>query len=108
MSGFVLRQPFNKLWTKLPKRNGITVMGLMPINGSGITLAGMRFRKAKQTPTRWKQIMLNCVTTWLGWFVNLAAFLVVRMLWSVPCVYLFFASIAGNFISNVFLVMPLM
>ena len=77
----------------------------MPTSGSGITSVATKFRKARRIPIRWKLITLNSVTTWLGWLESLVVFLVARMRWSVPYVYLFTASTVGNFTNSVFLPM---
>jgi len=60
------------------------------------------FPKPRQTPIRWKPIMLNYFTTWHARLAELVVFLVVRMLWSVPCACLSFASTAGSCINDVF------
>ena len=70
----------SSIWLmKRPKQNGITVMALMPINGSGITLADMKSHEAKPIHTQLKQTMLNCVITWHVWLADRVASLAVHM-----------------------------
>jgi len=49
--------------------------------------------------------MPNCVTIWLAWLANHAAFLDVRMRSNVLYDYSCIVSTAGNFTSNVFQIM---
>jgi hypothetical protein len=87
---------------KRQRQIGITATGLMLINDSGITLAGMKFQRARLT-----RIQLNSVIIWLVSLVDRIAFLVVHMRWGALCVFLFIVSMVGNFIDNVFLVIQL-
>jgi hypothetical protein len=92
--------------TKRRKQNSTTVMGLMPTHGFGITLADMKFRKARRILIPSKPIMPNSVTTLPASLANLVVFLGVRMHLNVHCAYLFMPSTAGNFISNAFRITP--
>ena len=68
----------------------------------GITLAGTKPLKARQTRTRWKPIMRNCVTTWRVSRATHVALRSVLMRWNALCDCLCTVSTAGNCISNVF------
>lgn len=83
-------------------------MVLMLTNGSGITLAGTKFQKARLIPIQSKQIMLNYVIILLAWLENRVVFLDVLMHLNVRCVYSSTVSTAGNFTNNIFRIMPLM
>jgi hypothetical protein len=87
---------------KHQRQSGITVMGLMHISGSGITLAGTKFQRARLTPIQSKEIMLNSVIISLALLVDRVAFLVARLRLSAPCAFSFILSMAGNFINSVF------
>jgi len=87
---------------KHPRQSGIPVTGLMLTSGSGITLAGTKFQRARLTRIQSKEIMLNSVTTWLALLADRVASLVARMRLSALCVFLFIVSMPGNFINNVF------
>jgi hypothetical protein len=63
------------------KRSGISVMALMPIHAFGITLADMKFLKAKTILILWKGIMQNYVIISLVWLASRAAFRVVWKLY---------------------------
>jgi hypothetical protein len=76
-------------------------MGLMPINGFGITLVGMKYQSARQIPIRWKLVMLSYVTTLRDWHVNLAVSLDVLMRWNVLYACLSSVSTADNSINSV-------
>ena len=82
------------------RQNGITVTGSMLTNGSGITLAGMKFQRANRKLTPLKETMQNCVIIWPASLANHVAFLGAPMHWNVPCAYLFIVSTAGNFTNN--------
>ena len=58
------------LSTKRQKRNSITVMGLMPTSGFGITLADMKSPKASPIPIQSKQTMQNYDIIWLAWLAS--------------------------------------
>lgn len=64
-------------------------MGLMPIAGFGITLAGMKSLQAKWTPIQWKPITLSCVIIWPVSLANHVAFLAARMRSNALYVYSF-------------------
>ena len=74
----------------------------MLINGSGITLADMKFQMARLIRIQSKEIMLNSVIIWLVSLVDRVAFLVAHMRLNVLCAFLFILSMAGNFTNSVF------
>jgi len=88
--------------TKRQKQNGITVMALMLTNGSGITLAGTKFQKARLILIQLKQITPNYVIILLAWLANLVVFLDALTPLNVRCACLFIVSTAGNFTNNIF------
>jgi len=83
-------------------------MGLMLINGFGITLAGMKCQLARQILIRWKLITLSYATTLRDWHVDLAVSLDVLMRWNVLYACLSSVSTADNFINSVFQITLLM
>jgi hypothetical protein len=83
-------------------------MDLRPSNGFAITLADMKFQRARRIHILSKLITLNSVITWLAWLATHVVFLGVRMPLNARYAYLFLLSTAGNFISNAFRIMPLM
>jgi len=93
---------------KRQRQSGITVTDLTRINGSGITWAGTKFRMARLTRIRSKAIMLNSVIIWHVSLVVHVAFPVAHTHLNALCVFLFIASMAGNFINNVFQTILLM
>jgi hypothetical protein len=79
-----------------PKPNGISVMLLNPMPRSGTITAVMKSRKANPRLTRSKQIMQNCVITWLAWQDHPDVSLAVRMLSIVLSAYSFIVTIIAN------------
>ena len=67
---------------------------LMPRSGT-ISVA-MKFQKARPRLTPWKQIMQNCVITWLAWQDHPDVSLAARMHSTVLSVYLSTATIIDN------------
>jgi hypothetical protein len=94
--------------TKRQKQSGITGMVLMHSHGFGITLADLKFQKARLTPIRSKRITLNYVTILHASLAKHVVFLVVFMPSNVPYACLFIVSIAGSFINNIFQIILLM
>jgi hypothetical protein len=80
-------------------------MSLMPTNGFGITLADMKFQRARQILILSKPITPNPVIIWLAWLANHVVFLGALTLLNAHYAYLFLPSTAGNFISNAFQIM---
>ena len=78
------------------------VMGLMPTNGFGITLADMKFQRARRILILSKPITLNSVIIWLALLANHVVFLAVLTRLNARYAYSFLPSIAGNFTSSVF------
>ena len=80
----------------------------MRINGFGITLADMKFQKAKLKPILLRQTMPNCDTTWPVWPAALVAFHVVLRPLNVPCGCLSILSIAANYTNaNILVILPM-
>jgi hypothetical protein len=83
-------------------------MALMRTNGFGITLAGMKFQRARLTRIQSRATTQNFVIIWLVLLVDRAAFHVARMHLNVLCGFSFIVSMADNFISNASLTTPRM
>ncbi len=80
----------------------------MPANGSGITLADMKFQRAKPILFLSKPIMPNSDITLLASLINHVVFLDVLMHVNVHYVHLFLHIIADNYINNASQIMPRM